>query len=138
MLLRSLVCWFVLAGILIRPVCGQSATCAPADSFGTHVLDIVRQIANPADTIQGQVRSQLGISAAPDSEVVLVVADSLCAVAGAALDSSQGKSPSSRQLYVVKIGTSAFAVVDRRTVVTLEGIHIFSNSWVYKGNVGVG
>jgi len=79
----------------------------------------------------------MGITPAPDSEVVLVLTDSLCAVAGAALDNSEGIGPTSRQLHVVKIGTSSFAVVDRRTVHNLRGFHIFSNTWVYKGYISM-
>jgi hypothetical protein len=136
-LFRSVCCALVVLGLLVHPVWAQSASCAQADSFATQILTIVRKIADPADTIQAKVRSTLGISSAPDSEVVLVLADSLCAVAGAALDNSEGIGPSSRQLHVIKVGTSAYAVVDRRTVVTLGGFHIFSNTWIYKGNVGV-
>jgi len=135
--LRSIATGLVLLGAFQSPLQAQSASCATADSFATQILTIVRKLANPADTIQGQVRSKLGISSAPDSEVVLILSDSLCAVAGAALDNSEGIGPSTRQLHVVKVGTSAFAVVDRRTVVHLSGIHLFSSSWVYKGNVGL-
>jgi hypothetical protein len=79
----------------------------------------------------------MGITAAPDSEVVLVLADSLCAVAGTALDNSEGIGPTSRELHVVKIGTSSFVVVDRRTVPGFRGFHIFSSTWVYNGYISM-
>lgn len=137
MYLRIIGIGFVLVGSFARPTSAQTVTCAPADSFGIHIRDIVREVANPADTRPTGIRAKMGITAAPDSEVVLVLADSLCAVAGAALDNSEGIAPTSRELHVVKIGTSSFAVVDRRTVVGLRGFHIFSSTWVYKGYISM-
>jgi hypothetical protein len=135
--LKQIATAVVVLAALAQPVLAQSATCAPADSFATQVLDIVRGIADPADSLSAVVRSRLGISAVPDSEVVLVQTDSLCAAAGAALDAFQGVGPSSRELHVVKIGSSGYAVVDRRGVVNLFAIPFFSSSWAFKGFVSL-
>jgi hypothetical protein len=135
MVLKSCTLALILALAEGPMAVAQTATCAPSDSFATHFLRIVREVVSPDDTTPDPLRSRLGISTVPDSEVVLVVADSVCAVAGTALDSLDRISPSTREVHVVRMGTTGYAVLDRRGVYVIYGIHIFGNTWVYKGTI---
>jgi hypothetical protein len=117
----------------------QTVSCAPNDSFATHLLDIARELVTPRDTnpISLRFRAKLGLSAVPDSEVVLVAVDSVCAVAAAAVKASlgPGKPTPEVEMVVVRLGTTGYVVLDRRDVYEINLFHVFGSTWIYKATV---
>jgi len=93
---------------------------------------------DPADTTAAAHRflKAVGLYAIDTSQVTLVSADSICALAGAALDSIARIPPSTRQVYVVKIGGIGFAAVDKRDGYPLNTVPIFGTNWICKAIAG--
>ena len=135
-IMRTIISISILAIFVSLPSSvGAQATCKTADEMSSHFGVVLNRMMT-AERAVG--RTQLGLPLVDSTQIVLVSDAAVCARAGEALDSLSNASypelppmpPSSRPLYVFKVG-SAYAVIYLPPDNTGDGdlMFIFDSAW---------
>lgn len=97
-------------GFAPAPVTGP--TCLPADSNSTHYAERIASIVSDNDSTAQLLRTRLKLPQLSASNISLVTDSRSCSNASTALDATQGLTNATRRMYLFKLGTSRFGVVD--------------------------
>lgn len=97
-------------GIAAAPVTGP--TCLPADTNSTHYAERIASIVSDNDSTAQLLRTRLKLPQLTASNISLVTDSRNCGNASTALDAAQGITNATRRMYLFKLGTTRFGVVD--------------------------
>lgn len=122
----------------------SAQSCAPADSQSTYYVELIQSIATATRSEDVVERTQLGIPAVAATQVTFVSDERTCGKALTAYNAALPATytgPRATAVYVIKAGTTTFAVIAPHTypalgpseiLSTSTSVMIFDSKWVKK------